>query len=499
MTTSRSSHEDNWRSERGEAFSWLVLIIGLIAATAFAATMVGPMVGGLVDRIDNAADSEQIVPAGGESEHEDDHDHDHDHDHDQSGADDDEPVEVPTELEDGTPVSAELTATRDEVIDILEAGNDDKLTEDEVQDLQDLLEGLTSEELAWLWDSLTDEQRDRLLKNFLKHDPSDAEVAAFLDIFDGVSDYPLEVIGRDDPVASGYNDALAEAYALGEADPWLRVALTTLVTSDGFDELDYHQRTALLSQFTNYPDATAIGNLIALVETESFREMGMADAQRAAKTVGFLSTYEPEGGDTTVTDNTLELILSGEIPIDFEATSGYGSASTDGVIHINPEYIPDGHDPISDTDTDAHRVLTHTVAHEVNHVLNGDRVDDTFEYFMGEYRAYYAGQTARYGRPPTRAEVERRLLGLLNVPWIPEDQLADGERRRAYSYLDKALADPVEGPKIAEFVSEAIGREVTVENVVDELKAGSTDPDEQATTPISVDEGPNNLTNEPGS
>lgn len=397
--------------------------------------------------------------------------------------------------------------TRSEILEILEAGNDDTLFESEIAELVDLFDGLSNTEASAIWDTLSEDQKARLIDNFLGDEPTDAEIADFLAVFEDISDYPLDVIARDDPELSGYDQALADAVAESANDPARELDLITLTNSEGFDELDYHQKTALLAQFTHHDDGDVASNLLLLAGTDSFQDLSMSDAQRAAKTVAFMTTYEPPtavvpattgmaspGPDTTVMDNTLALILGedAQIPLNFEADGRtYGQATSDGEIKLNPAYIPAGNDPIDPADTGALRVLTHTVAHEVNHVVNEDRVASTYEYFMGEYRAFYVGQTATYGREPTRAEVIDRVEVLVSSEWDP-----DGDNG-AYAYLDLALEHPEEGPKIAAFVSEVLGREVTVENIVAEVQAGATDPGEAAAVPVSVDGGPNNLTNQP--
>ena len=80
--------------------------------------------------------------------------------------------------------------TRAEIVDILEAGNDDRLTDDETRQIVDHFLGLTDQEALELWSSLSEEQRQRLVDNLATTDLSDPALVDLLDLFAGT--YPLE-------------------------------------------------------------------------------------------------------------------------------------------------------------------------------------------------------------------------------------------------------------------------------------------------------------------
>jgi len=207
-------------------------------------------------------------------------------------------------------------------------------------------------------------------------------------------------------------DALA---GRSPGDTGMPAAVKSLLDSGDFQALDADTRTAALSQVAHYPDARAVANIERLLAKDWFQDFGLADQQRTLKAIAYIS--QNDAGDAQINANTLDHVLSPDSDITFAwdaSYSGdinsrgglYGTAGG-GTITFNSNMVNDGNGPLVETYNSKHVVL-HTVAHEVNHILAGDRVSNSFEYLQQEYRAWYAGFKAEFGREPTNAEAMER-------------------------------------------------------------------------------------------
>lgn len=186
--------------------------------------------------------------------------------------------------------------------------------------------------------------------------------------------------------------------------------------------------------------------------------------------IAFLSQHD--AGDQTVITNTLDKFLGPDAPytLDFDETgTAYGSAlGTE--FHLNPKFIGDGNGRVNDANSDTLHMTTHTFAHEVNHLVNGDKVAQSAKYLNAEYRAFYVGFKAENGRDPTAAEVLDRVRFLLTA--------SSG----AYGEIAKALqAGNGESDQIVDFMKDLLGRDdVTAANAATLAPA---DPNAPATVP----------------
>lgn len=301
----------------------------------------------------------------------------------------------------------------------------------------------------------------------LRQSPTDADRATIQRIRESARD-PIELA-----TISGLNGEqrglVEQAYRANRGDATFVRNLTHLLLDRRFTELGSDTQTAVLSQVRNYPDARSVHNLERLVQKDWFRSMSLQDQQRSLATIAFLSQYD--GGDRTIIDNTLDRFLDPASTHQFDWTktgTAYGSAGTRD-FHFNRRYLRAGNDPIDRGNDDTLHMVTHTAPHEVNHIVNNDRVAQTAEYFQQEYRAYFVGFRAQHGRDPTRAEVLGRVRHLLTD--------TDG----AYNNIRLALADPVEGPKIVAFMQQLLGRtDVTQANAA---TLPAVDPDHAAPRP----------------
>ncbi len=264
----------------------------------------------------------------------------------------------------------------------------------------------------------------------------------------------VDTNGRLDQIAQTLSSGTTQRLylnALREAGPADRSAVASrlleMVTSDSFRTLPEQAQVALLSQAANYPNPTSIENLTRLAGADWFRTRpagvspdmtDLAHQQRSAAMVAELSARidrlertpnatEGQRESCRILDNTVNQFLptraadgtvtQGRFRVSWETYHDapnhitYGSA-IDGTLSLNSAIIPAGNGRVPDTEEAQHVVLS-TTPHEVNHLMNGDRVRPTFEYFMGEYGAWYAGYVAEHGKEPTRQECYERARYLL--------------------------------------------------------------------------------------
>jgi hypothetical protein len=154
----------------------------------------------------------------------------------------------------------------------------------------------------------------------------------------------------------------------------------------------------------------------------------------------------------------------------------YGHASHGNIVTLNLNYISADNRQADFSNIHVRGIIAHTIAHEVSHCVNGDQVDDTYDYFLEEYRAFYVGFMAEYGRAPTRAEMAERVL-----IFVQEDEY--------YKILFKALQSEEQGDMILEFVNQFLGRtDVARENVVECVLEAIRDSSDKTTAILPAQE-----------
>ncbi len=225
-------------------------------------------------------------------------------------------------------------------------------------------------------------------------------------------------------------------------------AAKELITDGSFKQSKIDVKEAIWAQCQNYPSPVAVKSLKAMVAVPWFKEMDLSDKQRAAKAIALFSIVgldDPTSKQRTIIENTINRLLSNEIPLNFadieddpgRLTYGYAMPNTKG-IWLNRALILDGNDAVSPEDIYALEAIIDTIPHEVSHQVNGDVNEPTYRYFQGEYRAWYVAWIAYNGREPTRQEAFDRMVELINI----------------YPNLNYALFDvPEERRKIVEFVN----------------------------------------------
>ncbi len=242
-----------------------------------------------------------------------------------------------------------------------------------------------------------------------------------------------------------------------KADPKYADSVKTLLASPKFQAMSAAEKTAVLSQVKNYPDARSVGNIEKLIKKDWYGKQDLADKQRSLKTVGYLSQYD--GGDRAVVDNTLEKFVGEKSDYKMEwktYPSGTGSTTfgeaADKTLWLNRGLIDGNNDKLVENHNTKHLVL-HTAAHEVNHLQNGDKVAKTYKYFEAEYRAWYVGFKAENGRPPTNKEAMNQ-----RIAWQLNPTSFYGK------YATEALKDPKEAAKFHDLLSKMSGQKVDASN-----------------------------------
>src|SRR5262245_14733164 len=242
-----------------------------------------------------------------------------------------------------------------------------------------------------------------------------------------------------------------------KADPAYADNMKTLVNDPKFQALKPEERTAILSQATNYPDARSARNLDRMIQKDWFTKQDLADKQRSAKTVAYLSQYD--GGDKTIRDNTLEKFVGEKSDFqlvwkEFKDKAGeltYGTGANK-VLTLNKGLLPADNNKVVENATTRELILG-TTPHEVNHLMNKDEVKPTFHYFEAEYRAWYVGFKTQNGREPTNAEaMQQRISWQLNKNSFYGPYAAD------------ALKDKDEAKKMYAFMSQMTGQKVDASN-----------------------------------
>lgn len=259
--------------------------------------------------------------------------------------------------------------------------------------------------------------------------------------------------------------------------PDLMPAVFRLIESKDFRQLDGAAQTAALSQIRNYPDAKVADNIGRLIGKDWFQSYDADDKQRGLKLIASMS-YPRTGVDQKIIDNTLEKFLAKDAPYSLkiepiDAKPGnvtFGNAA-DGVMRINENLVAANNQPL-ESDTYGSHLALDTIPHEINHLINGDKVAQTFDYLNEEYRAWYVGHQAANGRPPSNQEALERWAYFLDPGSGYYDSAAKG-----------ALANADEAKKIFALLSQLTGETVDATNYKQVMADLAADPSKYKTNP----------------
>jgi hypothetical protein len=261
------------------------------------------------------------------------------------------------------------------------------------------------------------------------------------------------------------------------SNPALMKDVTHLLATKDFKDLDGAAKTAVLSQVRNYPDSKVANNLERLIGKDWFKDFDAGDKQRALKLIAYMSN-PGNAGDPKIVNNTLEKFLAKDAPYKLELvpiTSKPGNVTfgqaANGVMTINEDLVGANNNKL-ETDTYGRKLSIDTVPHEINHLINDDKVAQTFDYLNEEYRAWYVGRSADLGRPPSNQEALERWAYFVDPNSGYYDSAAKG-----------ALADPAEAAKIFSELSQLTGLKVDGSNYQKIIAELAADPTKYKTNP----------------
>jgi hypothetical protein len=240
--------------------------------------------------------------------------------------------------------------------------------------------------------------------------------------------------------SAGFNDvaadsqkAMLDALAQNATNTTFTGNLVGLVNDSGFISLNNAAKEqALLKQYgqdrdfatgvntlratpaftalTGAERASTLNDVTRLSQSKSYKDASAADRSLMVEVVGDLAGFSAANPSNTITRNTLDRLLDGDIKLSLyqQAPAGgfvtWGTADSNG-INLNV-------DPAVRALAAPGRQYVDTLAHEVNHFVNGTTSAGTADRFLDEYRAALTGIEARTGRPPTIAEQRATLDNL---------------------------------------------------------------------------------------
>ena len=291
--------------------------------------------------------------------------------------------------------------------------------------------------------------------------------------------------------ALSFSDRALVRQAIARGDESLPASLKSLIESPEFANLSAEEKTAVLSQVSNYPESAVAANIERLLARDWFQDQSFEDKQRSLKVIAQMSA--DDGGDRTILDNTLNRLLDpgSDYALKWEdkapdsngnITLGWNPNDSHDV-YLNSRLMSADNGPVDGSDETA--LGLNTLPHEISHAINDDGTDQTFHYLNEEYRAWYVGFQAEHGRPPSNEEALERWEYFLN-PDGGYAEYAHGIERDLWWDTDGALDKSEEAEQIFQLLSDLTGLEVNADNYRDVLATDpgdwNTDPDGPAAT-----------------
>jgi hypothetical protein len=266
----------------------------------------------------------------------------------------------------------------------------------------------------------------------------------------------LDLLGAAKQLSPADHKLVTAGFKAAHGDSKYSANLKQLITDPKFQSLGAPEKTAVLSQTKNYPDAGSVKNIDRMLQKDWFTGQNLADKQRSLKTIARLSQDRPHT-DRGIINRTLDKLLGDKSPYNLEwknyaigdDTYGQGGHNT---LFVNRGMIPAGNDKMVENEDTDHLTLN-SMPHEINHLLNNDLVADTFHYFEGEYRAWYVGFQAQNGRVPTNQEaMEQRIR------WQFDPDSSYGQ------HAAEAMKKPAEAQQFYDFLASVTGAKVDASN-----------------------------------
>ena len=254
-------------------------------------------------------------------------------------------------------------------------------------------------------------------------------------------------------VGASSKRAIMEALAEHPTSAAYTGRLLKLINDPGFMALnDASKETKLLDAYSNDKDfakgidtllasgrytalgaadrAKVLGDVIKLKGTDSYKDASASEQQALVEIIGDISAQSAARPANTALRNTINQVVNGNIKIGLYERDplggnlyNWGKADADG-IYLNIESR-------TRTAAVAANKYVETLAHEVNHKLNGITDAGTADRFLDEYRAALVGRATALNRGLTPAEQKKSLDNLVDGTNPDYAHLADLYRNDA--------------------------------------------------------------------
>jgi hypothetical protein len=207
----------------------------------------------------------------------------------------------------------------------------------------------------------------------------------------------------NDPGFMALNDASKETKLLDaySTDKDFAKGVDTLLASGNYGALGAADR------------AKVLGDVIKLRGTDSYKDASASQQQALVEIIGDISAQSAAHPTNTALRNTLDQVVNGKIKVGLYERDplpggfiNYGKANASG-IYLNIEAR-------SRASAVATNEYVDTLAHEVNHKVNGITTAGTADRFLDEYRAAVVGTETAQHRSLTPAEQKGVLDNLVD-------------------------------------------------------------------------------------
>lgn len=198
---------------------------------------------------------------------------------------------------------------------------------------------------------------------------------------------------------------------------------------DATNSFGKENKQKFISSLILYRNSRSIEILDKLNSFEWFKKNTNEDKLKLFMLINFLSLRAESSQldiQSELLNNSLEIILKGNLPVIMEEMkNAHGAAGR------NQIYINNGEEHYHAFNSTFSHLSLHTICHEINHLLSGQKVEASPKYFEEEYRAWYVGFIAEYGRKPNKLEAAERSAFLLTY--------YKGNMNEVYGYIAESF------------------------------------------------------------
>jgi hypothetical protein len=93
---------------------------------------------------------------------------------------------------------------------------------------------------------------------------------------------------------------VVDGFKAAHADPTYAANLKQVIDDPKFKSLSDPEKTAVLSQAKNYPDARSVKNIDRTLQKDWFAAQDLGDKQRSLKIIARLSHHPPQGDEQII-------------------------------------------------------------------------------------------------------------------------------------------------------------------------------------------------------